>query len=620
MSTFFTEPFDYNVFNLETQELFEDSPRADQPCNVNITLKAHQLALLQKCLEVERGPIMLHSCFPEQTHPDDHITTRLGIIGDQVGSGKSYVILSLVQNRQLQEEDNTVTRSLGNNMVICKTKETHRNVGTNVLVIPHNLTSQWVNYITKWSSNLKYILINKKTFADLLEDKINIEEYDLIVVTATYYNRFAAYTTEADLRLNRVFFDEVDNLNMPSCKNIYARFIWLVTASYGNVLYPRGFTKWDANVHRYVWCASGITNAGFIKNILLDVCGNLPMNLTRLLIIKNSESFIARSNNLPGLVKHFVKCKTPNAIRVLNGIVDRNIMECLNGDDIQGAINYVNPQNKGSEDNIIDVLIQKYNKTIKNLTVKLQYTRDYIFDTQQEQQAEIQRINSKITENEEKIRQIRERIQVADMCYICYDNLDNKTVTRCCQNSFCFKCLNMWLARKNVCPLCKAALVQDDLLCVLKSSDANIPLIPDEDHEVEDCSEHHDKHKNVGNLLSKRKQGDKFLIFSNFDTSFVPLYPILNDLNVKYAHLKGNGNVIKCMVDNYRNGDVDVLLVNSRHYGSGLNLENTTDVVMFHKFDVEIEKQVIGRAHRLGRTQPLNVWYYLYENEMTTIA
>jgi SNF2 family DNA or RNA helicase len=59
--------------------------------------------------------------------------------------------------------------------------------------------------------------------------------------------------------------------------------------------------------------------------------------------------------------------------------------------------------------------------------------------------------------------------------------------------------------------------------------------------------------------------------------------------------------------------------MNTQHFGSGLNLENTTDMVLFHKIDTENEKQVIGRAQRYGRKEPLNVHYLLYENEMPSV-
>ena len=52
-----------------------------------------------------------------------------------------------------------------------------------------------------------------------------------------------------------------------------------------------------------------------------------------------------------------------------------------------------------------------------------------------------------------------------------------------------------------------------------------------------------------------------------------------------------------------------------KNYGSGLNLENSTDLIIMHKMKPEYEEQVIGRAQRPGRKGVLNVWKILYENE-----
>ena len=41
---------------------------------------------------------------------------------------------------------------------------------------------------------------------------------------------------------------------------------------------------------------------------------------------------------------------------------------------------------------------------------------------------------------------------------------------------------------------------------------------------------------------------------------------------------------------------------------------------MFHRFKQEMEEQIIGRAQRLGRTTPLNVYYLLHDNESDDIV
>ena len=107
----------------------------------------------------------------------------------------------------------------------------------------------------------------------------------------------------------------------------------------------------------------------------------------------------------------------------------------------------------------------------------------------------------------------------------------------------------------------------------------------------------------------------KVLVFSSFENSFGDIVRVLERLNIKHRFLKGNHFTIAGIEREYRQGDLDVLLVNTSHCGSGLNLENTTDVIMMHKFDTDIEHQVIGRAQRCGRTAPLKVWYLLHDNE-----
>jgi len=79
--------------------------------------------------------------------------------------------------------------------------------------------------------------------------------------------------------------------------------------------------------------------------------------------------------------------------------------------------------------------------------------------------------------------------------------------------------------------------------------------------------------------------------------------------------LMGNGNVINSTIEKFKNGEIRVLILNAQHYGSGLNLQMATDIVIYHEMNKELETQVIGRSQRMGRTQPLNVYYLLYDSE-----
>ena len=45
------------------------------------------------------------------------------------------------------------------------------------------------------------------------------------------------------------------------------------------------------------------------------------------------------------------------------------------------------------------------------------------------------------------------------------------------------------------------------------------------------------------------------------------------------------------------------------------NLQITTDIIIYHRFDKKTEEQIKGRGQRIGRYTPLNIYYLLHDNE-----
>ena len=105
------------------------------------------------------------------------------------------------------------------------------------------------------------------------------------------------------------------------------------------------------------------------------------------------------------------------------------------------------------------------------------------------------------------------------------------------------------------------------------------------------------------------------LLFTSYDSSFTSVIPVLIELSVSFAVLKGNAGRINNYIDMYNRGEIRVLLLNTTYSGLGLNLTKTTDVIMFQRFNSEAKKQIIGRAYRVGRAVDLDVHYLLNENE-----
>ena len=91
-----------------------NSERAEHPKNVNIKLKDHQLAMLKRCNDIE--------------NIENNI---FGIMKDKPGTGKTYVVLSLIYESIEQNK-------------------------TNIIVVPQNIYSQWILSIENFSKNLSY--------------------------------------------------------------------------------------------------------------------------------------------------------------------------------------------------------------------------------------------------------------------------------------------------------------------------------------------------------------------------------------------------------------------------------------------------------------------------------
>ena len=211
---------------------------------------------------------------------------------------------------------------------------------------------------------------------------------------------------------------------------------------------------------------------------------------------------------------------------------------------------------------------------------------------------------------ENRINSIKTRMEdykdSEHVCNICFDEFTKPTVVSCCQNVYCFECITRSLRASNgKCPLCRS-----------KISINNLTVIDDNASNTSKRTKIITKEQAVYNIISN-KQG-KFLIFSSHEQSFALIENVLTNANKEYTKLMGSISRVNSVLNRYRSGNLDILMLNASHYGTGLNLENTTDLIFFHKMPSDMEKQVIGRAQRAGRIAPLNIYYLYHENELHT--
>jgi len=301
-------------------------------------------------------------------------------------------------------------------------------------------------------------------------------------------------------------------------------------------------------------------------------------------------------------------------------------MECINAGDIDSAIEKMACEKVSNTTSVIDVFTKKLENDLHNK--RLEYEMISKLNISQEnKKSQLDNLGKKIKDIEEKIQSIKDRIEREDACPICYDDIDNQTVVKCCGNSFCFECLTQTFkynlsgnanetSSRDTCPCCRAVLTQDSIMIVTKKDFAS-------DDPSAGGKESLTKVEHMEQIIKEtfKEQGRKMLIFSNFYNSFTKIAAILAENNIPFKEIKGTGSSVNNIIKMYKEtDDLNCLLLNSTNAGAGLNLENTTDLVLYHNMSSELSIQVIGRAQRPGRTKALNIYRMVYDNEQANLS
>jgi SNF2 family DNA or RNA helicase len=202
---------------------------------------------------------------------------------------------------------------------------------------------------------------------------------------------------------------------------------------------------------------------------------------------------------------------------------------------------------------------------------------------------------------------------------ITYIPIENPTIVKCCTQVFDFESITMYITTTNSpkCPICRTDITKESLVIV--TNDNIDEEETKEDIKYEHIFENNEKDVNLTHILNEKiPQGSRLIIFSEYYETFEHVIKLCTDYNIEYRTVKGNGNVIKNIVEwyNVKSDVTKILFLNARHAGAGLNLQATTDLIIYHKMVAELETQVIGRANRFGREGTLKIWKLLYSTEM----
>lgn len=619
-------------------QLTRDSPKAVQPECIRMPLRDHQKALIYEMQEREKA------CSTGITFSNTKTYVNYGVLGDEVGSGKSLVVLAYIGMMKQSGFSNS-NRSIlyphsTDNFFTVYTKE-YKNVnGPSLIIVPHNIYRQWQEYCKQYTTlNMFYAKSHKDIYE--YEDSSGTKQSciekllssDAVLVSNTLYSTLANFAEDKNIKWKRVFLDEADTIHITSTsKKLDTPFTWFITATWPNLIMrghcirPLMMAHYNNHSNQYTpllgdWLRSEIgavspTNMYSGRTTFLNIRSTRWLEqytnqhvLRAIVLLTCSKEFLNESREMPPISYNTLLCEQPVSHRAILSVVNTNIQNMIHAGNIEGALQELGVSADTSM-GLAEAVTREREKELDRLKKTLAFKQSIEYSTPHAKEVALAFLESKIKSVEKQIETIRERLTstTVEECPICYDNPkeNSATITPCCNRIFCGGCILQSLARGLSCPMCRAA-IQANQLTQIVSEKKNAK-----------------KKKPETKLLSKPRQLLKFLkenkearvlVFSRYENPFIQLERECEEEGITYNTLRGNKDVIASIVKSFEKGEKRVLFLPTESMGAGLNLVSASHIVLLHAMTPEEEKQAVGRAYRLGRTASLNVVRLLHEGE-----
>jgi hypothetical protein len=608
------------------ESLTESSICAEQPSAIKVPLHPHQLAMIHAMEEKEK------SCIHGFRIKDEIHYSQFAILGDKVGSGKTLMMLGYLSHMKAKQPTKVYSRihpfsktSFWSESPVHKADCS----GNTLIIVPHTLFHQWKHSITT-QTNLSFCEVRTTKALEKPDFLELIKRRDITLMSNTIIKQFMSDSVFETVQWSRIIFDEVDNIVFTSTTQMpRANFYWLMSATWSNFLF-NGLYMYMSESFLNRLMTQGIhselalilqqeqlvqTNSYYVR---YDIKSNsfFANFLTKHparghLVLRSSNAFMEQSWRSPPIVEERILCESPIIHRLVSSYVTTEIQELLHAGDVQTALQRLGVNNENPS-SLINAVCESREKELERLEKTLTFKETMEYSSQQIKDQAIQSLKSKIQSIKDQLISLKERIINAsnEICAICYDEPKISTFVMCCSRIFCGACILKCIQQKAICPLCRA--------------DLDYTRLRHLETDMKDLSSKTKKKETVVKLLKKKdallkyitdSSGGKFLVFNRYDNPFIEIEGHLIEKGYRVASVRGNKDHVSNVLKQFETGDIKILLMNSTTAGVGMDLKSATHVILMHSMRKEEERQIIGRAMRLGRTTPLKLIRLLHEEE-----
>ena len=616
-----------DVYN---NSLEDDEAKVYNPIdNIKVSLRRHQHSVIEKMIEYE------NTFLNGYTKQDHTLFSKYAILGDNVGVGKTLMILghiASIKNKSREMPFKLFDPSSSRNFysIVNSTVNDLSNAGC-LIIVPHTLFRQWSDEITS-KTTLKFHPLKTKKNVSCDSFYKDVTSSDVILVSNTLYKDLYLRTEELGIKWNRIYIDEADTIELTSTflrKEANTNFIWLITASFSHLLFPQNYSIYISLTQYNIMKNNNILNneldlllqknykplssafflTSYVRSLrFLSQILNETHSMRGNLVIRCSRDFIDKSIKLPQLFTTNILCKPSIAHQIVYDIIGSNIKQLLNAGDTKSALEILGVKTENNQ-SLIEAVNESKLKELERLEKTYDFKQSLEYASPQAKESSLKNLKEKIDHIKEQIASVKQRIENynQDVCPICYDEPNDPLLTNCCSRIFCALCVLQSLARNTSCPLCRTIINPSSLK---KITTENIVV----SNKKDESSEPKKKIDAFFEILEKNPKG-KFLVFSRYDNSFSDIISGCISRNLVTKELKGSKDMIASTLNNFREGNVNILLMNTIQMGAGLNITDATHVILLHSMTHEEEKQILGRAYRVGRKNELHFMRLLYPNE-----
>lgn len=664
------DDYSYNIF------VDENAPRYIQPSKIKLPLKPHQMASLQKIITMEKNGVIkynvenpglytyrgMHNTHNRYSNNELNVNmqfkgtfkiqTNIGVLGDAIGSGKTIVALSIVaasHTRNIHTINDIIHSYQGpNGAYIRATMDVDNTpissmIKTTLIITPRGpVYSQFVHAINT-QTTLKVLCLDsiigiKKFMPPPNSSNTTIKEFletfDAVLIKNTalklldsYYAYNGATRVEREEGLfeswDRIIVDEAcDILNkIPYYKY---NFLWLISATYNGLL------------------QMSYTSRNHLGYTIRDIIPN--EEILNLVLVKCCDEFIVKSFNVPLPINQYHICELPRQYAAVHSFLSRDVRERIDANDFMGALTLLGASSE-TETDIVKIVSKDIERDISNKKREIACIQS--LDIPEENKvSRIATHTIELTRLEDKLKSLIERVSALQekSCAVCLDSLVNPLLLPC-NHVFCTSCLIPWMQHNhNTCPECRFTIELRQLVAIVKdkndeeassehlSLSSSISSLNDDDslpttpHPFSTSShssrqnlrqnQTYSKEDTLVNIIQANPEG-KFVVFSKLDSSYWGCMSRLRTENVSYNLLRGNSNVMASVLEQFKNGSTRVLLLNTVHAASGIDISCATDLILVHDLGNE-RTQAVGRCNRHPRNTPLRIHQLCYPHEINS--